>query len=151
MKQKLALVPLAMCGITATYGQEVVNTANNTFKERKSSIRFSVDNFSEYINLQKDVQSIVSITTLCKDLPEYTISLNPTSNSKSIEITLGKNIEFLQYKLFAIGGKLIAQKEISGIFSCIKMDKLPTNTYLLLITEKDKEVGSYKIVKQYCS
>jgi len=85
-------------------------------------------------------------------MDEYGISLelsvypNPASNYlmlKVINIKSGK----LTYQLFDSDGKLLENKEIVDVETTIQMYELSPAIYFLKVSDNDKEVKTFKIIK----
>lgn len=53
----------------------------------------------------------------------------------------------LSYQLFDINGKLLESKKITGNESAITMAQFAAGTYFLKVTDHQKEVKSFKIIK----
>lgn len=71
---------------------------------------------------------------------------NPTTNYLTLTID---NIELsnLNFQLFDISGKLLESKKIINTTEIIHMENLPSATYFLSVTNNNKELKTFKIVK----
>jgi hypothetical protein len=71
---------------------------------------------------------------------------NPTTNYLTLTID---NIELsnLNFQLFDISGKLLESKKITNTTEIIHMENLPSATYFLSVTNNNKELKTFKIVK----
>ena len=71
---------------------------------------------------------------------------NPTTNY--ITLNVGKaELSTLNFQLYDISGKLIERKKITSTIETIRMENLPTATYFLKVTNNNKEVKTFKIIK----
>jgi len=77
---------------------------------------------------------------------ELSVYPNPTNSFLSIEVKTDKQRDLL-LSLFDINGRLIFQKKMTGNKQTIKMQNYKPGTYILKITEANKEIKTYKIVK----
>jgi hypothetical protein len=55
--------------------------------------------------------------------------------------------ESLSYKLFDANGKLLESKKVTGIEAVISMANLLPNLYFLKVIENQKEIITFKIIK----
>jgi len=70
---------------------------------------------------------------------------NPTTNYLMLQIdNFDKD---LSYQLFDISGKLLESNTIVANSTTFTMEALPTATYLLKVTQNNKEVKTFKIIK----
>ncbi len=80
------------------------------------------------------------------------ISLNiqayPNPTTDYLTLNIGNNeLSALNFQLFDISGKLIENKKITSATETIRMENLPTATYFLKVTNNNKEVKTFKIIK----
>jgi hypothetical protein len=72
---------------------------------------------------------------------------NPTTNY--LTLNLGNaELSTLNFQLYDINGRLIESRKIISSSETIAMDKLPTATYILKVTNNNKEVKTFKIIKK---
>jgi len=71
---------------------------------------------------------------------------NPTTEFVKLKVESYK-VENLSYQLFDVQGKLMETKKLEGDETSIVMSNLVPATYFLKILEGNKEVKSFKIVK----
>ncbi|MCK4346434.1 MAG: T9SS type A sorting domain-containing protein [Bacteroidales bacterium] len=144
-------------GFTITiYAQEAVSTAGNYGKTTYGSLSWTVG--EPVIETIKDgnstltqgfQQSRLTVTAIYDlKVPDIELSVypNPTNSFLSIEVKTDKQRDLL-LSLFDINGKLILQNNMAGNKQSIKMQNYKPATYILKITEANKEIKTYKIVK----
>jgi hypothetical protein len=71
---------------------------------------------------------------------------NPTSNLITLEVG-NYEINKLTYKLFDVNGKLLITNSIIGKKTNIPMDKLASANYFLKVTTGNKNIATFKILK----
>jgi hypothetical protein len=77
---------------------------------------------------------------------ELTAYPNPTTNF--LTLNLGNaELSTLNFQLYDISGKLIESRKIISSSETITMGNLPTATYFLKVTNNNKEVKTFKIMK----
>ena len=77
---------------------------------------------------------------------ELTAYPNPTTNYLTLNV--GKaELSTLNFQLYDISGKLIESRKIISSSETITMENLPTATYFLKVTNNNKEVKTFKIIK----
>lgn len=102
--------------------------------------------------ISQGVQQPYEIFDIGSSADEYGISLelsvypNPASNFLMLIV---KDIRpgNLTYQLFDANGKLLENKEIVDAETTILMDELSPAIYLLKVSDHDKEVKTFKIIK----
>ncbi|NBU81385.1 MAG: T9SS C-terminal target domain-containing protein [Flavobacteriaceae bacterium] len=77
---------------------------------------------------------------------EVTAYPNPTTNYLTLNIG-NTEISTLNFQLYDITGKLIESKKIKSSIETIDMENLPTATYFLKVADNNKEVKTFKIIK----
>ncbi len=71
---------------------------------------------------------------------------NPTTNYLTLNVG-NFELSTLNFQLYDISGKLIERRKIISISETIAMENLPTATYFLKVTNNNKEVKTFKIIK----
>ena len=71
---------------------------------------------------------------------------NPTTDFLNLKVENYDNTN-LSYQLFDISGKLLESKKITGNQTSIVMSNLVPATYFVKVTESNKEVKTFKIIK----
>ncbi len=72
---------------------------------------------------------------------------NPTTNLLMLEVK-NYGLENLEYQLFDLNGRLIADEKISAETTTISMEQYPSAVYLLKVVNNNKEIKTFKILKK---
>ena len=83
---------------------------------------------------------------------DHQISLNmqvyPNPTTDYLTLNVGSfELAALNFQLYDLSGKLIESKKITSITETIRMENLPRATYFLKVTNNNKEVKTFKIIK----
>jgi len=141
---------------TVIQAQEVVSTAGSYGETSSGSLSWTIgepviETITDGTNTltQGFQQSKLTVTTI-NDLKftgiELSVYPNPTNSFLSIEVKTDKQRDLL-LSLFDINGKLILQKKMAGNKQTIKMQNYKPATYILKVTEGNKDIKTYQIVK----
>jgi len=157
----LTLLSVFIFIISTTFCQntnlEVISTGGDYMKKANSSLSWTIgeiatETLSDTSNIltqgfQQSKLTVISIKE--NEIPEFDIKVypNPTKYLLSIEID-SEEINDFQIMLFDLSGKKISQTKMTEKKKNIDMNIYPTSTYILKITKKEKEISSYKIIKQ---
>jgi hypothetical protein len=76
----------------------------------------------------------------------YSVYPNPASDFLTIKVE-NYDTERLSYKLFDATGKLLESRKVTGVETTISMANLLPNLYFLKIIDNQKEIKTFKIVK----
>jgi len=155
MKHYLLILLIALCA-TSLQAQEVVTTAGSYEKTTSGSLSWTVgelviETITDGTNTltQGFQQSRLTVTAI-NDLKvpgiELSVYPNPTNNYLTIELKTDKQRDLL-LSLFDLNGRLILQKKMAGNQQTIKMQNYKPGTYILKISEGNKEIRTYQIVK----
>lgn len=71
---------------------------------------------------------------------------NPTSNYLTLEVE-NSDTENLSYQLFDVNGKILQNSQLTGKKTSILMDELASAIYLLKVLSDNKEITTFKILK----
>lgn len=79
----------------------------------------------------------------------HNIEVYPNPTTDYLILTIG-NINPLQlsFQLIDLNGKLIENKKITNTTETIRMDNLPSTIYFLRVTNNNKEIKTFKIIKK---
>jgi hypothetical protein len=74
---------------------------------------------------------------------------NPTTDFLNLKVDASTplSIQSMSYQLYDINGKLLENKKIEGNETSIVMSNLVPATYFVKVTEGNKEVKTFKIIK----
>ena len=155
MKPYLLILLIALCA-TFLQAQEVVTTAGSYGETTSGSLSWTIgepviETITDGTNtLTQGFQQSKLTVTAINDLKvpgiELSVYPNPTNSFLSIEVKADKQRDLL-LSLFDINGKLILQKKMTGSKQTIKMQNYKPATYILKVTEGNKEINTYQIVK----
>ena len=155
IKTSINLMFFLFCNVyaqknTITTGADVANT-NGSISYSIGQIDYiSSGNASTFIN--QGLQQPFEIVTLSgNEILNITISAqvypNPTVNNLIISLQ-NYNYENLTYKLFDIRGREIINGTISNSETIVNMQPYASDTYILKLSNKNKEIKSFKILKK---
>lgn len=92
----------------------------------------------------------ISIVTEVKEANDITLSFivypNPTTNFLKLKVE-NYTSENLMYQLYQLDGKILETKKIESLEMSIAMEHLASGIYFLKITELDKDIKTFKIIK----
>lgn len=72
---------------------------------------------------------------------------NPTIDYLTLNVG-NSDLSYLNFQLYDITGKLIENKKITSATETIRMENLPSATYFLKVTNNNKVVKTFKIIKK---
>ncbi len=155
-KTKTVALLLLGFGITTAQAQQAVTATGGNASGSGGTVAYSVGQIVYTTNtgitgsVAQGVQqpyeiSIVGVEDNSIKL-ELTAYPNPTTNYLTLNV--GKaELSTLNFQLYDIGGKLIESKKITSITETIRMENLPSANYFLKVTNNNKEVKTFKIIK----
>ena len=158
MRKTIGCFLLIICWFSICYSQQAVTTAGGEATGSGGTVSYTIGQVSYNTNtanegtVSQGVQQPYEIFDIGTSADEYGINLelsvypNPASNYlmlKVINIRSGKLI----YQLFDADGKVLENKEIVDAETTIQMDELSPAIYFLKVSDNDKEVKTFKIVK----
>ena len=123
-------------GGTASYtvGQVVYTTATGT----NGSV-------AQGVQQPYEISTTVGINETTINL-ELSVYPNPTTNYLQLKVASEK-VESLSYQLIDLQGKVIESEKVSSITTTVAMENLPTATYFLRVTDSNKLVKTFKVIK----
>ena len=77
---------------------------------------------------------------------EMVVYPNPTTNLLMLEVK-NYGLENLEYQLFDLNGRLIVDEKINTETTTISMEQYPSAVYLLKVIDNNKEIKTFKILK----
>lgn len=161
MKHKKAIlnaVFLFVMGLTTVHAQEAIITSGGNASGSGGSVSYTVGQmvYSTHMgtnaNVSEGIQqpfeiSVISgieraegISLTCKLYP------NPVTDYIMLKIE-NYNMENLSYQIFNINGKLLDNKKITDRITHVSMQQFKPAAYILKLIDKDKEIKSFKIIK----
>lgn len=134
--------------VVAAYGNVTNQTGSVTF-----SIGQVVNNYESNPthSINQGVQQPFEISVLNVNSPiASTINLlaypNPTRDILTLEVNNFEGNNF-QYHLISMNGAVLQNQKITSAMSLIQFKELPVGVYLLKITKENKEIKTFKIIK----
>ncbi len=157
-KLKLSTVFLLVLGLTGLQAQESVNTTGSNASGSGGSVSYTVGQVVYTTNtgtngsVAQGVQQPyeISVVTAIEEAKGINLSVsaypNPTTDFLNLKVENYDNTN-LSYQLFDMNGKLLETKKIEGNQTSIVMSNLVPATYFVKVTESNKEVKTFKIIK----
>ena len=158
MKQKKVLQLLfLLMGTIQLYAQEAVATTGGNSVGSNGSVSYTVGQVAYTTptgstgSVAQGVQQPFEIFTLTgAEFTSITVNAvaypNPTHSTLTISIT-NYSLESMKYQLIDIMGKTIMENSIIETETLLNMDSLPTATYILKLVDNNKEIKTFKIIK----
>jgi Secretion system C-terminal sorting domain len=157
-KLKLSAVLLLVFGLTGLQAQESVNATGGNASGSGGSASYSVGqityqthtgtNGSVAQGVQQPFEiSVVTGIVEAKDI-NLTVSAypNPTTDYLTLSVDNFK-MSNLSYQLHDMQGKLLETEKITGKQTSIVMSNLVPATYFIKVIQNNKEVKTFKIIK----
>ena len=155
----LFLLGLGLTGIQAQEIHETIPASGGNASGSGGTVSYSVgqivytNNTGTNGSVSQGVQQPyeISIVTALEETQEINLSITAFPNPTTDYLTLStgnfdnKNLSFHFYD---INGKIIQESKINVSETKISMTDLPPATYFLKVTENQKEVKTFKIVKK---
>jgi hypothetical protein len=155
--KKIALTALLVLALTKMQAQKSVVTAGGNASGSNGKMSFTIGQM-DFIKATgsggsstEGMQQPIELVTLTGE--EFTqinlqIMVYPNPSSAFINLKID-NYDFknLQYALHTISGKSIRNEQIENSNTKIDIENLPKTIYLLDITEKNKIIKTFKIIK----
>jgi hypothetical protein len=155
---KILLVCIAMgMGLTNIRAQEATAASGGTASNNSGTVNYSIGQIVYTANsgatgsVSQGIQQPYEIYNLgTDDFPNISLKMliypNPTMTSVNLQIQ-GLTYDKMEYQLFDIMGKEISNQKISQSETQIPLENLPSATYLLNVSNQNKIIKSFKIIK----
>lgn len=143
--------------LTNVRAQEATVATGGNGSNTSGSLNYSIGQIVYSTNsgvtgsVSQGIQQPYEIFTLGTDnFPNISLQMvlypNPTTSSVSLKI---ENLTFstLEYQLFDLNGRQISNQKISKSETQIPLENLPSATYFLNISDRNKIIKSFKIIK----
>ena len=154
-KKTVALLLLGF-GITTVQAQQATTATGGNASGSGGTVSYSVGQIAYTTNtgsngsVAQGVQQAYEIFSVGIIDTDLNISLqvypNPTTNFLTLNV--GKSeLSNLNFQLYDLTGKLIENKKITSTTETIRMENLPSATYFLKVVNNNKEVKTFKIIK----
>jgi hypothetical protein len=158
MRLKLSAVLWLGLGLTGLHAQESVNATGGNASSSGGSVSFSVGqvvyttNTGSNGSVTQGVQQPfeISVVTAIEQTKGINLSVsaypNPTTNYLTLRIEEFE-ISNLLYQLYDMNGKLLQNQIITGNQTSIVMSNLIPATYFVKVIQGNKELKTFKIIK----
>ncbi len=162
MKKSKFLVLLhvfSCCIVTVSFAQKdiVVSGGNATGSNGSSSysvgqVVYTTNNgttgtVTQGVQQPYEISEVLTAKDFSQLIKDVKVFPNPTTEVLTLSFINQNNIE-LDYQMFDLNGRVImSQKNISNE-TTITVSSFPSAIYFLKITNKDKEVKTFKIIKK---
>ena len=158
-KLKLSAVLLLGLGLTGLQAQTAVPATGSNASGSGGTVSYSVgqvvcttntggSNGSVAQGVQQPFE--ISVVTGLEEAKGINLSVsaypNPTTDFLNLKVGNYDNTN-LSYQLFDISGKLLETKKLEGNQTNIVMSNLVPATYFVKVTDGNKEVKTFKIIK----
>jgi hypothetical protein len=154
---KLSAVLLLGLGLTGLQAQETIPATGGNASGSGGTVSYSVGQVVYTTNtgtngsVAQGVQQPFEISVVT-GIEQTAINLaisaypNPTTDFLLLKVESEK-LKDLSYQLYDLNGKLLQNKKIEGNETSIVMSNLVPATYFVKVTEGNKEVKTFKIIK----
>lgn len=157
-KIKLSAVLLLGLGLTGLQAQTSVNATGGNASGSVGSVSYSVGQFVYTTNtgtngsVAQGVQQPyeISVVTAIEEPKGIALSVSAYPNPTTDNLTLSIeefDISNLSYQLYDMNGKLLQNEKITGNQTSIVMSNLVPANYFVKVTNGNKEVKTFKIIK----
>lgn len=159
-KKRIFLIVLLLFGIglLGVHAQESLNTIGGNASGTGGTVSYSIGQvmYQTYTwtsgSIAEGVQQSyeISVVTAIEETESINLLVsaypNPTANFLTLEI---KQIKFsnTQFQLYDALGKLLRTEKITDDKTIIDMSNLVPATYFVIVTQENKEVKTFKIIK----
>ena len=154
---KLLVSLLIVISLTSVQAQQATLASGGIVSSVNGNITYSVGQIDYYTNsnptgaISQGVQQPYEIFSLgTNDFPNISLKMlvypNPTAALVNLKIeNLSSNT--LEYHLFDMTGKQISSQKINQAETQIPLENLPSATYFLNVSDNNKIIKSFKIIK----
>ena len=138
----------AQQSVNATGGEA---TGNGSASYSIGQMVFSQNQGTDQFEIQGVQQPYeITVVSISDEIENGSLELaifpNPTSDLLHLQVA-GFETEDLSYQLISIEGKQIRLEKIMGDLSTISMSDLPSAAYYLTVTNSQKTIKTFKIIK----
>jgi len=155
---KLSAVLFLGLGLTGLQAQESVNATGGNASGSGGSASYSVGQVVYTTNtgtngsVAQGVQQPyeISVVTGLEEAKDINLSItaypNPTTDYLQLKVE-SETLKDLSFQLYDMNGKLLQSKKITGNQTSIVMSNLVTATYFVKVVQENKEIKTFKIIK----
>jgi len=155
-KTKLSALLLLGIGFNQVYAQQATTASGGDASGSGGSVAYSVGQivYTTYTGSNGSVAQGVQqpyeisiITGLLETDIKLNLSAYPNPTTNYLMLQIDNYDKAISYQLYDIGGKLLESNTVVANSTTIKMEQMPTGTYLLKVIQNNKEVKTFKIIK----
>jgi hypothetical protein len=157
-KIRIILLILLGTGLTTIHAQNATATAGSNASGSGGSVSYSVGQLvyitntgnsgSEAQGVQQPYEISIVSGIVRANNPVLNLSAYPNPTTGLIILNIGNYAnENLSYQLYDLYGTRLENKNISEIQTIISLDNLASAIYFLKLTNNNKEVKTFKIIK----
>ena len=152
----IALMLLGI-GTTTVNAQQVITTTSGNASGNGGTVNYTVGQIAysthnntngtitQGVQQPYDISPILGANNHSINL-EFTAYPNPTSDFLILNINHTEPYN-LNFELYDISGKTIETRKIKSLTETISMNNLPSAIYFLKVTDKNKDLKTFKIIK----
>ncbi|MBO7133652.1 MAG: T9SS type A sorting domain-containing protein [Bacteroidales bacterium] len=157
MKKILILFCVLMTGIGA-FAQSAVTASGGEASGNSGNLSYSIGQtfcsansgtsglINEGVQHPYEIYDVTDVQSAILEEISLSAFPNPTSNYLTLRIE-NDDIEGFDCTMYDISGKEILQKRITSSETSLDMNSLPSATYFVRVTKQNREVKTFKIVK----
>jgi hypothetical protein len=157
-KMKLCVILLLGLGLTGLRAQQGIPASGSNASGSGGSVSYSVGQMvydtytgtngsaAEGVQQPWEISVVTGIEEASGITLQCTVSPNPTADFVNLTVDNYKT-ENLTYQLYNNNGKLLENAKAQGNKTAISMGSLAAATYFLKVTDNNKEVKTFKIIK----
>ncbi|MEA2042102.1 MAG: T9SS type A sorting domain-containing protein [Bacteroidota bacterium] len=157
-KLKLSTVLLLGLGLTGLQAQESINATGRDASGSGGSVSYSIGqvvyttntgtngSVAQGVQQPYEISVVIGIEQAKGINLELSVYPNPTIEYLTLKVE-NYNNKNLSYQLFDVNGKLIENKKLANNETKINMINFVPANYLLKIIDNQKEVKTFKIIK----
>jgi hypothetical protein len=158
MKRKVLCCFIIACMVACCDAQQTFSTAGGEVSGTRGTLSYTIGQVVYTTNTQVDgtvsqgVQQPYEIFIMDGIEDRYEIKLElsvyPNPAGQNIKLISVRNTTCnLTYQLYDMNGNLLDNNKISGTETSIPMNMLTPSTYFLKVTDNNREVKTFKIIK----
>ena len=159
MQYKHLKISVLLAMLLVSFGlqaQVSVNAAGGDAASDGGSVSFSVGqvvfgaNAGTNGSVTEGVQQPyeISVLSVVEQAENISLSVYPNPSTDYLYLTSSDEISNLSYQLFDMNGKLLQSEKIVGNQTNINMQGLVSATYFVKVSQGNKTVKSFKIIKK---
>ena len=111
-----------------------------------TSISSSSGSLSQGVQQPYEITTTTGIEEVQDIQLQCSVYPNPTTDYIILKVE-NENYKNLSFQLIDISGQLLENKKITDVVTSITMSEYSSSTYFLKVTENNKEVKTFKIIK----